>query len=66
MAPTICAWQIDCTRYVATPLMSDGTQGSTLELRALFEQFFMETDLCAVETLVARCAAEAAKMARWR
>jgi hypothetical protein len=30
MAPTICAWQIDCTRYVATPLMSDGTQGPPL------------------------------------
>jgi hypothetical protein len=42
-APTIRDWQIDRERYVATPLMSDGTQGPALELRALFEQFFLET-----------------------
>jgi hypothetical protein len=63
MAPTICAWQIDCTRYVATPLMRH--KGRRFELRALFEQYDLE-HLCAVETLVARCAAEAAKMVRWR
>jgi hypothetical protein len=42
-APTVCAWEIDRTRYVVTPIMSDGTLGSTLELRALFEQSLMET-----------------------
>jgi hypothetical protein len=42
-APTIRDWQIDRERYVATPLMSDGTQGPALELRGLFEQFFLET-----------------------
>jgi hypothetical protein len=42
-APMIRAWEIDRTRYVATPIMSDGSRGSSLELRALFEQFFAET-----------------------
>jgi hypothetical protein len=42
-ALTIRAWEIDRTRYVATPLMSDGSSGPPLELRALFEQFFLET-----------------------
>jgi len=42
-APMIRDWEIDRTRYVATPIMSDGSRGSSLELRALFEQFFMET-----------------------
>ncbi len=39
--PTIQSWQIDFGRYQATPLMSDGSEGPTLELRALFEQFQM-------------------------
>ena len=43
-APTIRDWQIDRARYVATPIMSDGTQGPALELRALFEQFLLETE----------------------
>jgi len=42
-APTIQSWLIDRARYTATPMMSDGSIGSTLELRALFEQFFSET-----------------------
>jgi hypothetical protein len=42
-APTIQSWYIDRTRYTATPIMSDGKPGSSLELRALFEQFFLET-----------------------
>jgi hypothetical protein len=42
-APTIESWLVDRTRYTATPMMSDGSIGSTLELRALFEQFFAET-----------------------
>jgi hypothetical protein len=40
--PAIKSWQIDWERYQATPLMSDGSEGSTLELRPLFEQFLME------------------------
>ena len=37
----IKSWQIDWERYQATPLMSDGSAGPTLELRPLFEQFHM-------------------------
>jgi hypothetical protein len=32
-APSIQSWQIDRTRYVATPVMSDGSTGPALELR---------------------------------
>ena len=39
---TIRSWQIDPERYRATPLMSDGSEGPTLELRALFEQYHTE------------------------
>ena len=39
---TIREWKIDRTRYVATPIMSDGSEGPPLELRALFEQFISE------------------------
>jgi len=41
-APTIRAWEVDRARYVATPIMSDGTQGPALELCGLFEQFLSE------------------------
>ena len=41
-APTIHAWKIERERYVATPVMSDGSDGPPLELRGLFEQFFSE------------------------
>jgi hypothetical protein len=40
---TIRDWKIDRARYVATPLMSDGSEGPPLELRGLFEQFLHET-----------------------
>jgi hypothetical protein len=40
---TIVGWKIDRERYVATPIMSDGSDGPPLELRGLFEQFFSET-----------------------
>ena len=40
---TICDWKIDRARYVATPVMSDGSEGPPLELRGLFEQFLLET-----------------------
>jgi len=43
-APTIQSWLLDRARYTATPIMSDGSRGSSLELRALFEQFFAETE----------------------
>jgi hypothetical protein len=40
--PAIKSWQIDWERYQATPVMSDGSEGPTLGLRPLFEQFHME------------------------
>jgi hypothetical protein len=40
---TIVGWKIDRARYVATPVMSDGSEGPPLELRGLFEQFLHET-----------------------
>jgi hypothetical protein len=40
---TISGWKIDRARYVATPIMSDGSEGPPLELRELFEQFLLET-----------------------
>jgi hypothetical protein len=39
---TIVGWKIDRERYVATPVMADGSEGPPLELRGLFEQFFSE------------------------
>src|SRR6516165_12277537 len=39
---TIRDWKIDRARYVATPIMSDGSEGPPLELRGLFEQFLTE------------------------
>jgi hypothetical protein len=39
---TIRDWKIDRARYLATPVMSDGSEGPPLELRGLFEQFFSE------------------------
>jgi hypothetical protein len=40
---TISDWKIDRARYVATPVMSDGRDGPSLELRGLFEQFLTDT-----------------------
>ena len=39
---TIREWKVDPARYVAVPIMSDGSEGPPLELRGLFEQFFLE------------------------
>jgi hypothetical protein len=39
---TISGWKIDRTRYLATPLMSNGGEGPPLELRELFEQFLTD------------------------
>ena len=41
-APTIVNWTLDRKNYCAVPTMSNGTQGAVLDLRGLFEQFFME------------------------
>jgi hypothetical protein len=41
--PTIVGWQIDRASYQAVPVMSDGSEGSPLELRGLFEQFHEES-----------------------
>ena len=41
-AQTIRGWHIDRERYVATPVMSDGSIGPALELRDLFQQFYNE------------------------
>jgi hypothetical protein len=41
-AAAIQSWQIDCARYAATPIMSDGSAGPELQLRGLFEQFIAE------------------------
>jgi hypothetical protein len=43
-APKLASWQLDRTRYRATPIMSDGSEGPPLELRELFQQFQDETD----------------------
>jgi hypothetical protein len=43
VGPTIRGWQIDRESYRATPLMSDGSEGPTLELRPLFEQYHLES-----------------------
>ena len=39
---TIVGWKIDRPRYVATPIVSDGSNGPPLELHGLFEQFLSE------------------------
>jgi hypothetical protein len=42
-APSIVDWQVDRKNYRASPLMSDGSTGPSLELRALFERFVADT-----------------------
>jgi len=39
---TIRSWKIEPANYLATPIMTDGTEGPPLELRWLFEQFHYE------------------------
>jgi hypothetical protein len=41
--PTILDWEIDRATYQAVPIMSDGTLGPPLVLRALFEQYHAES-----------------------
>lgn len=40
---TIKSWTLDVDRYVATPVLSDGSRGETLDLRPLFKRFQDET-----------------------
>jgi len=35
-------WKVDRARYLAIPVMSDGSDGPPLKLSGLFEQFFSE------------------------
>ena len=42
-AATIMGWAMDRGAYTVTPVMSDGSSGSPLNLRGLFEQFVHET-----------------------
>jgi Collagen triple helix repeat (20 copies) len=42
-APKLKSWKLDRTHYLATPILSDGSEGPVLELRGLFEQFQAET-----------------------
>jgi hypothetical protein len=39
----IVKWQVDTTRYIATPIMDGGGRGPELELRPLFAAFLAET-----------------------
>lgn len=41
---TLVAWKIDRKNYTITPVMSDGTQPASLNLRELFEQFNSEAN----------------------
>ena len=43
--PVILDWEIDRASYQAVPIMSDGTLGPPLALRALFEQFHSEASI---------------------
>ena len=36
---TICTWAVDDAGFAATPVMSDGGNGPTLHLRAMFENY---------------------------
>jgi hypothetical protein len=40
--PIIATWEIDHENYRARAIMSDGSDGGTLDLRSLFEQFHTE------------------------
>jgi hypothetical protein len=42
-APIFKSWKLDRKRFLAVPVMTDGKEGSPLELRGLFEQFHEET-----------------------
>ena len=41
-APTITGWRVDRASYTVVPVLSNGIEGTPLELRGLFEQFFNE------------------------
>jgi hypothetical protein len=39
----IAAWRIDASNYVVTPVLGDGTTAPALNLRALMEQFYLDS-----------------------
>ena len=41
--PIIAAWEVDHVNYRVRAIMSDGSDGGTLDLRGMFEQFHNET-----------------------
>jgi hypothetical protein len=41
-APRITGWRVDHAAYTAVPLLSDGSEGASLELRSMFKQFLDE------------------------
>jgi hypothetical protein len=44
-APRIVKWELNVASYTAVPIMSDGSRGPALELRAMFQQFLTEAKL---------------------
>ena len=40
---SITGWEVDAASYTATPIMSDGQKGPSLQLRDLFKQFIADT-----------------------
>ena len=40
--PIVAAWEIDHVNYRARAIMSDGSDGGTLDLRGMFERFHSE------------------------
>jgi hypothetical protein len=40
--PIIAAWEVDYVNYRARAIMSDGSDGGTLDLRGMFERFQAE------------------------
>jgi hypothetical protein len=41
-APRITGWRVDHAAYTAVPLLSEGSEGASLELRSMFKQFLDE------------------------
>jgi len=42
IAPIIAGWEIDEVNYTAHAIMSDGSDGGTLNLRGMFERYHTE------------------------
>ncbi len=43
-AAAIVRWEVDRAAYAITPIMSDGSQAPSINVRALFEQYHEESD----------------------